>query len=379
MTISQGLDEQIEQLWPVEFPDGERRLWAGLSADRKEEAVRRLDAIAGLTEGPNGRPPKFRSAGAAAKAAGMGLSTFYAVMKKWRSQHTLASLGVHAGGKTAASPAADESRECLRRDIDEILDASPAASTSEVVRQLAQRRGSSPPFTTVQRIHLEALRTRPPTSPFGCQIFFDNAGVDMVDFNGTPVRLCAAIDGATGLILGADLSQENDVTSGYYRAMLHALRGAADKDNARVMKLDGGLSALDLAKANCCKGAPHFEVRVLPGDTDGLKAFSSLPGWSVVEDARSGRLVVRTLGNRLTPFIWMGSGKRSAGVSYRTGRQQPPADLSPAAEADIAAMINAHNQARLRVLPRVKQDNSAALLEQIETQFQRYIDLHKAS
>lgn len=343
-----GLDRVILGLWP-DMPEDQLALWAGLTNATKERAISRLEALRGLA-GVGGAKPLHAGMADAAAAADTAPSTFYAIAKRWRSAPSLEALGVRVGNEGPGMAAASAFRARSVDEVRRMLGEDSGLTNAEIRRRLGEGRGKLPSFATVKRLVQDAQRVAPPGMPFGASVIMDAAGLDVFYDEGIATRLYAVVDAGTALVLGWDVWSTDDPAGGYARAAHHALFGT------RSPKVDAddpptGLPHLAL------DGVPAIvpealEVRLLPGDVDRLSAlFQVTDGVRVVRDASLGRAVVDAVGERLGS-VWIGTGSREAGRSYRTGRIEDMPILTERLRKRIGDALREHDHRRLEKIPR---------------------------
>jgi len=334
-------------LWP-DMPESESVLWAGMPDTRKERAVARLTAIRGLTP-EDGGPPRHAGMAQAAKAAGTSLTTMYTIAKRWRAAPSLEALGVHASRTPAAGVASSGERAEMLRDVARMLRNDPAAGNADIRRQLGETFGTMPSFTSVKRLVQDARRVMPPSRPFGSDVVLDAAGLDVFYDEGIPVRLYAVLDRGTGLVLGWELWGHDDPAGGYARAAHHALFGSRSSRGASDDP-PSGMSNLDLAGLRSTTPTT-VEVRARPEDVGKLKVFANADSVRVVGDASLGSAVVEALGERVAS-VWIGTGRREAGRSYRTGRIEGMPTLRSRLRRSVGEALHEHDLDRLELMPR---------------------------
>ena len=341
------LDRAMADLWP-DMPESESALWAVIPDARKERAVARLAAIRGLTS-EDGGPPRHAGMADAAKAAGTSLTTIYTIAKRWRAAPSLEALGVYASRTPAAGVGSSGERSGMLRDVGRMLRDDPAAGNVDIRRRLGETFGRTPSFTTVKRLVQDARRVMPPSRPFGSDVILDSAGLDVFYDEGIPTRLYAVVDRGTGLVLGWELWSHDDPAGGYARAAHHALsgvrssRGAADDPPS-------GMSNLALAGMRSTTPS-SVEVRTLPEDVGKLNVFANADTVTVVGDVSLGSAVVEAVGERVAS-VWIGTGRREAGRSYRTGRIEEMPLLRSRLRRSVDEALHGHDLHRLELMPR---------------------------
>ncbi len=352
-------DDEIRDLWPGGLPEAEEALWLRLPASRKRKAVARLRAVLGLNP-PSGAAPVHMSMADAAAAAETGVSTFYAIARRWRRHPSLAALGVHATSDGPGIRMEEDARSALEKRIAAILAADPDLSIGEVRSLVAADMPGDPAFATVRRTVQKLLREMPPRGPFGERIVFDSAGLDMSSEAGTEpavMRLNAVLDGGTGLVLGWDIEPETEVADSYARAVRRAWpRNHRETEVAR--RRGHGLNEFNLTGARASKSPPTFHVNLIPGTRTALR----LPeGSRSFENPTIGASLVAALGERLGP-VWIGKGIKEPGRSFRTGRIEAMPSFGSGIERLVDDAISRHNLARLALIPRDAPIDEAPLL-----------------
>lgn len=344
------LDALIGARWPGEFPAEERELWNRLPIERRRNAIRRLEAVLGLRP-PGGGTPVYDSMEKAAEAAGTATSTFYAIARRWKEEKSLAALGVHATSSGPGTGMDLEQRDALEGRIRALLVEEPQLSVGEIRARLGADEPSGPAFATVRRAVQRIRRDLPPSEPFGGQIVFDSAGLDVDGPSHRAMRLCATLDSGTGLILGWDVEPEEELLAAYAIAARRACpQTARDRELARRRRR--GMSQFDLAHARTSKDDPDFLVKVLPGMlTAAQDEFGHVEGVRIVEDKKIGSAIVGAIGERIGP-VWIGTGVREPGRSFRTGRVDPMPAFGAGVEEHINGMIDGYNLHRLALLQR---------------------------
>lgn len=348
MTIEEDDNKEIQALWPGGLPDSEQALWLRLPAGRRRRALSRLKAVLGLYP-PPGRPVIHSSMAAAAGAAGTGVSTFYAIARRWREAPSLAALGVHA---TSDGPGKrmDEAEEGFDARIREWLREDPDLTVSDIRTRLGADVPGHPAFATVRRTAQRVLRGLPPRRPFGSEVVFDSAGIDLsLEAGSDPavLRLNAVVDVATGLVLGWDVGPEADMLASYARAVRRAWPRIG-REKIVAERRGGGLSRLDLTGAAASGEVPTLHVNLVPGIGADFPAGGDV---AVHANPRTGASLVAALGERLGP-VWIGSGVREPGRSFRTGRIDPMPSFGTGIEDLVDEAISRHNLARLQLIPR---------------------------
>lgn len=343
-----GLDRAILELWP-DMPEDQLALWAGLTNAIKERAIARLSALRGLA-GVDGVKPLYAGMADAAAAADTAPSTFYAIAKRWRSAPSLEALGVRVGNEGPGIAAASASRVRSLDEVRRMLDEEPQLANAEIRRRLAETDGRLPSFATVKRLVQDAQRAAPPTVPLGASVIMDAAGLDVFYDEGIATRLYAVVDVGTALLLGWEVWSTDDPAGGYARAAHHALYGTR---SPKVGEDDPPSGLPHLALDGVPATVPGtLEIRVLPGDVDRLSAlFERDDGIRVVGDASLGRAVVEAVGERLGS-VWIGTGSRKAGRSYRTGRFEDMPILTERLRQRIGDALREHDHRRLEKIPR---------------------------
>lgn len=368
------LDLVIETAWPGRMPPGERDIWNRLPPSRKRQAALRLVAIAGRYP-EHGAPARFPTAALAAKAAGVATPTFYAIAKRWKSDPTLASLGIYL-----PSPSRDGSdgppRAALRDRVRDLLIEDPDRSVDDVLDALDGE--PRPSVTTVGRLIQEVRRSLPKEGAMGQRLVFDSAGLDLLDDGERPtrLRLCAVIDEGTGLVLGWDTAPEDSIMLGYRFAARHAAFGYKSRFRDFAPDLiPGGLHDLDFSNGAPLAGPPdHFIMRLPPEQVFQATDFD-VPQYDVQleMDRRLGRRVVATLGERVAG-IWMGSGFRPGMRSYRTGRDALLPLANPGLQYEIGSAIAKSNNEKLRLIRgRKVPECRDGLVAQFETFFRNLV------
>lgn len=332
----EALDLAIARAWPDGVPAVEEMVRARLTTERADKLARRLEAIRSWTEdGDDERP---RTAAEAASLAGVAISQFHALVGAWRRERSLASLGVHAGGRRAftrsMSPAV---REDLVERVRRLLSEEPDMRPLGIRERLEAVGAPSVGEATMLRVIAEARRRLPP-GRFGGRLVFDSAGLDFVDPEGLRVRLYGVVDHGTGLVLGWAVGTDRSRAVGHVWAAHDALDRLADLP----------LSGLEGAETG-----PIVDLRLHADDVAARRmmeeAFGTAP--SLGRASRTlGSTLVGVLGERIGD-LWLGTGERAEGVEYRTGRR---VDL-PEYRAEIAwtidPAIEERNAARLALLP----------------------------
>ncbi len=345
---------ELESLWP-DMPDEQRMLWEGLPQRKKETALRRLEAIRGVERGPEGRA-RYPDMMAAAAAAGMSRSSFYAVHNGWRRAPSLSALGVNLTRDGPGRTASIELRDRMLERVRMLLAEQPDLGNAEVRRKLGEAFGTTPAFATVRRLVLDAQRSEPPKEPFGRRVVLDSAGLDVWHDPGMPVRLYALFDLGTGLVMGWTIWSLYAPAGAYARAINHAFRGVRNP-KSRELAEGYGLTALALDRI-AAELPASVEMHVLPDDARALARAVDQGSVELVTEGTLGRLLVDALGERLGR-IWIGAGCRDAGRSYRTGRVEDMPKLTAALRRQIGAEIHDHNLRRLSLMERTAADDPA--------------------
>lgn len=331
-----SVEQVVARVWPDGMPDSEKIEWNNLSPIGRSKALRRMLAIQRLLAPLPDEEP-FRNAASAALFAEMSASSFYAMLNRWQHAPGLASVGVRSASNNVRA-GGDEKRAYARKFLEYELSSTPDLGTQELLNRLAAE-GHTVSKTSALRLVADVRRNLPITGLFGRILAIDSAGMDLVDDFGERLRLHATIDVDTGLALGWSVLQEGIGLEGY---AIVAERAVA------------GLSHIDLTGARSTSPA-LFEIRNPPNDRASnvfLQQRMRLAPLPRAQDERqTGGRIVRTLGDRVSG-IWIGSGQRLNGLSYRTGRADPMPTVSDAVLDDIGTWIAAHNAERLQRLPR---------------------------
>jgi hypothetical protein len=306
------------------MPEGEKSLWDRLPADKKKQAVMRLAAL--VARSPVAAPEGMKrlSAQSAAEMAQVAVQTFYSIEKRWRSVPSIESLGINAPGKDnrrAETAAKQQVRTIVRR----LLRKNPDWDAPGVYEAVKEEMGeeTSPSFGTVLRLIRDMRHYFPTTGVFGRRIVFDSAGLDLLDEFDRRLRLCAALDDETGLILGWDLAPDRSVLIGHRFAARHALHGRRARFDVREGVDRTGFQDLDLTSGFHATSYPEeIELRVLPKDCilTNLDWPMEEPGLKIVGVPKLGSRLMDVLGERVAG-LWLGVGiRKDQSVSYRTGR-----------------------------------------------------------
>lgn len=353
-----SLDALIDELWPGGFPAGERELWNRLPIGRRRKAVQRLRAVLGLHP-PGGASPVYDTMEKAAAAAGTATSTFYPIARRWKEEPSLAALGVHATSSGPGTGMDVEQRDALQGQIRALLLDEQDLSVGAIRTRLGADAPWRPAFATVRRAVQRIRRDLPPREPFGGHIVFDSAGLDVNDPSHRAMRLCAMVDAGTGLILGWDVEPEDEMLASYAIAARRACPQTR-RDRNLALRRRRGMSVFDLAHARTSQDGPEFVMRVLPGMLPStLDAIGRVEGVRILEDKKIGSAIVAAIGERIGP-VWIGTGVREPGRSFRTGRVDPMPAFGAGIEEHINGVIDAYNLHRLALLQRDGGANDAA-------------------
>lgn len=341
------LDREIRELWPDGIPESQTLLWARLPIARRRKAVQRLRAVLDL-DPPSGDRPVHATMEDAAKAAGTATSTFYPIARRWKLEHSLAALGVHATSDGPGIRMDEAARDDLELRIRALLDEEPDLTVGEIRARLADSL-ADPAFATVRRAVQRVVRDLPPRHPFGGGIVFDSAGLDVNHTPSAVLRLCTMLDSGTGLFLGWDIEPENEMLEAYGIA---ARRACLQSPRDRALRLHEGMSTFDMANARTSEDGPKFTVIVLPGMlASAREKLVEGPGVRIFESAKIGSAIVGAIGERIGP-VWIGAGMREPGRSFRTGRIDPMPAFGSGLENLINQRIGEYNLHRLSLLQR---------------------------
>lgn len=329
-----GLAGLVARAWPDGLEPGERAAVDRLAPRARERLRRRLLAVLSWTEPLDG---EARPAGvaAAAELAGLGHSQFHALVAGWKAgRRSVGALGVRAAVRRSRAGDVEAGRGGLVEAALAVLRDEPDLGSGVVRGRLLKGAASGRSPATVLRAVEEARRLLPPRR-LGCGIVVDSAGLDLVDPEGLRLRLHAVIDEGTGLVLGWAVATDRSMSFGHLRAADDAL---------------GRLRTLDLGVFEPCADAPALDVRFAPGDGEAEQLIrdrlSLSDGPRTRADGIQGRAVVRTLGDRIAR-LWLGTGWRTAGVGYRTGRRVDLPVLTAERDALLDAAIERHNAGRI--------------------------------
>lgn len=341
-------DDDLARLWPGDLPEPERLAWARLPSDRRIQALRRLAALVGRRPSDD-RSPLHGSVREAAAAAGVAVPTFHAIVRRWRDAPTLGSLGVHVPSDRHVAPV--PSTVIGHEVVRDLMRAHPHWRAPDLHSALVAA-GIAGSYTSTLRLWREARRMIGPGGVFGAHVVFDSAGLDLQDETGRRLRMCAAIDVGTGLVLGWDLSPEGDILLGYRFAARHAAYGRRAR-HPWPFGVEGGLQDLDLSGGvSGSSSLQAIELRLTPENADAARLSddgTSVPTITVAPDVRVGRLVGDTLGERLGG-LWLGSGVRDADRSYRTGRPVRLPTVNPVLWGQLTSDVVRHNRRRAKAL-----------------------------
>lgn len=335
---------RVQQVWPSGLSEAELKAIRDLSPRNREKLERRLVALMGLE--PVAGKPTFETVADAADYANMGLSTFYAMLSRWKQSRDLTSLGVYASKSGDGASSRLQKRNEAQSFIFAQLQDDPDLGTLELVRRLAEAEHALSK-TTALRLIGEVRRQMPVTGLFGRHLAVESAGMDLIDADGARMRLYAILDVETGILIGWSIEREGD-RGAYGVAVDSALEFLAWVPSFRQVRSSGETA---------------LEARFLSGESDyNHKAHTHLtlvPSSTRFADRQTGALLVRALGNRVAG-IWIGSGQRTDRRSYRTGRSDTMPLMTPAIGSEIWSAIVMHNHEQLKRMP---DDGDAFLLE----------------
>lgn len=322
------------ELWPDEMVEADARVWHRLTQDQRDKARLRITAIRGLSRRSD-IVPSFENAAQAAAYAGMGVSTFYAMLKRWSARPGLAAVGVGAaepdmsGVGESAMPAAETFLAGLLGAED--------YGTQELIRRLSQA-GFVMSKTSAIRLIRKVRRGLPITLPFGEHVAIDSAGMDMTEGYGHRVRLHCVLDVGSGIVLGWKIIPEGTGLEAYRSVAQAAIATLPDFTPI-------GLQAADHTE---------LEARFPPGDIAAnhlLHGRLRLAGkFTATADRETGTRVIRALGDRVAG-VWLGVGQRLDDRSYRTGRPDRMPTVSEGLISEIGEWLDDHNLRRLALIP----------------------------
>lgn len=347
-----SIDDAMFEEWPGGLPAEETSLWWRLPRERKERALQRLRAVQGLQAHPD-QPAIYDSVAEAAKAAGTGVSTFYAILRRWGEKQSLASLGVHATSNGPNIEAKEDRRRQLEECIRTWLVEDPDLTIAEVQDRL-HRENAPPPLVSIRRAYNRIVRALPSREPFG-NVCFDSAGLDVGGEGAETFRINALLDLGLGLVLGWDIAPESEILRSYKRAAEHSWRVIPPEEaNAGCHNM----RAFDLRGARASSAPLKFDI-YLPPDYDVAGSHLDMMDTEVHRTRRVGSMMLTIVGDRLGP-VWIGTGTREAGRGFRTGRMEPKPQYGQGLRALIDQAISDHNRARLALAPREATTDEAA-------------------
>jgi hypothetical protein len=329
--------DALDSMQAVAWPEGPPPDWTAattwLSATRRDELARRLEAMVRFVDGMGSDRIDARRA---AEIAGLSVPRIYSMSSAWRRNRSVSSLGVYAVEKPDRAKRIDpEVRRRVAGIIDSALALDVSATLATILRRLTAE-GIVMPAPTLRRLVMEARRRLAPGA-FGARIVLDSAGMDATLY-GMRMRLFAVVDVGTGLILGW--------IDGTDRSRSQGLAFAVDDALARIPSLD--LAGFEVADAG-----PEIELRLHEDDHDGRAVFGRILAEQGVEaefSTRSlGGAIVSAVGERLDR-VWLGLGSRPDEKSYRNVRKSEMPEYSGELSAAIGTAIERHNQDRRTAL-----------------------------
>lgn len=318
--------------WPAGVPEAELMIRARLDRGKAEKLARRLEEVVRYVEGQGDK--RAPSASEAAKAAGLAISQFHALVAAWRRKRSLTSLGVHATRRGSVSRiSTSDARARIVEQIRLLLVASPDMRPSQVRRAFNGVQPLQLSDASLLRLIAEARRLLPP-GVFGRRLILDSAGLDFVDGEGLRIRLYGVVDHGTGLLLGWAVGTDRSKAMGHFWAAHDAL---------------GRLSGVNIQDLEVSATDPILDVRLHQDDSAARTAFGTAfePAPSLGRASRTlGSTIVDVLGERIDD-VWLGTGERPNGIAYRSGKQMQLPEYTSTIAWTIDPAIERHNARRL--------------------------------
>jgi len=314
---------------------------AALPQAKRLDANRRLAVLRGW-HSPS-RSLLFRNAADAGKRLGLSRRGFFNLLKQMEVP-SLDGLGLylHRNGpeQPPAAGVSETAAELLRND--------PATRATDLVRVLSEGAGVGLSSTTLLRKIDDVRRHAPASGPFGEVIAFDAASMDLTDEAGLRLRLYAAVDVNTGLMLGWSITPDERFGTGY------ATAAAAMPAVCGTMLGNLAASAEPL----------RLEASVpLKDDVTGRKFTSG--GWIIVFNRRRiGRRVLAAVGRDIAG-VRLAAGFAPSDVIHRS---RVPAGLpvaTPALIERIGHALAEHNAVRKALAPAGSGELARAIAEKV--------------
>lgn len=344
LTDEHAIDAAFRVLWPSEMTADETRVWSQIPLVRKRKAYLRLAAIKWFAEQSDEQSERVKRNPSlverAASKAGTSVPTFYRLAQRWKEAPGLNALGIQVSRLGPIDTEQSSQRERMLSLVREALEVRPDTKVSELQTLIASEVGHKPGFATARRLAQEARSSMPPTRPFGKQIILDAAGLDLINCDGERMRLFTVLDSGTGVILGWSVSEESDAWRGYQRAVQDF------NDGHPFMSFQRGI--LSKGIRGVWSTFPETVEIHLPPDIE--KRDQQMDDEIIlIHDKRLGRGLIDAVGERLGG-VWMGSGSRQEGVSFRNNRQSAMPTTGTVTTEAIGRDIDRHNETRLRLM-----------------------------
>lgn len=311
------------------LPEADAERLAALPHAKRAVANRRLAVLRGWHSSK--RSELFGNAADAARWAGLSRRGFFDLLKRMEPPR-LDGLGLYLERNDARRPAtlmtevAETAAGLLRND--------PNMRPTEMVRLLSDGAGAGLSPTTLLRAIDDLRRLAPAAGPFGELIAFDAASMDLVDGAGSRQRLYAAVDVATGLVMGWSIQPDERFAAGYAMA-------------------SAGIPAFsEIALANLAASAEplRMEASVTREENATGRKFSDA-GWTIVLNRRRiGRRVLAAVG-RDVAGVRLAAGFAPPDMIHRSRVPAALPTITPLLIERIGRTMAEHNAVRSRLAP----------------------------
>lgn len=318
--------------------DDELKVWATMPAKRRENALRRINALRrwGNSQGEI-------TAAEAANEAGVVVSRFYGLASAWQDSPSLHSVGTLAKRPGRKGPRLNgEVVNRIQSVLPRIVKAEKKSEGPIKVSALVARLAAEPELRDVELPHVNTLRSMVQRElrraraedQVGLRPGFDAIACDLLREDGTPFIIFGVIDRTSRIVLGFSLGDLVDSRAAFARAANDALE--------RIQSAGASLPWADRTdRIDVIVGEDIEQWESLRADY--LAAPIGPEFVLVTSDGRYGRYFRLIAGGKLGNMkIWQ---KRTAtGATIEGGRSYTSADAAAAIEAEIAR----HNEEVLR-------------------------------
>lgn len=315
-------------------------MWALMDDSQRERAAQRGKALIRW----NGERGDW-TAKEAANAAGVGLVRFYQMNAIWRTQPTLAALGVEARPPRPRSSLSTASDANLQAIVDEVVKADPEASVRQlalaVERDLQLQAGlvhdDIPSHNTLRAAVERALRHISRKGEAGEQLLLDHSACGLLRPDGSAYTMFAVIDRATQIVLGAAVGEAVDGGAGYASAARDAL--------ARIAA--GRLDRLGwVPRIAGVQAVPALDG---PSTTMETRARGAVPsaGFNWTALRKAGAYLSKHVGPSLGVLpIW--PARTGTGLPPKSGAARAPVLDADKAQVRLGMEVDAHNDSLLK-------------------------------